>query len=79
MKTFLYVFFLIYGKLGKKVCIDIIEMVKIWKNTGKYGKNLSLRILPRFYPNFTITLSICRARILPFYQFYHQKYIHIGS
>ncbi len=41
-----------HGKYGKKVCRDLIDMVIIWKNNGKFGKILKVRFFPGFLPEF---------------------------
>lgn len=52
MKNFFHIFFRFYGKIGKKVCVDVIGLEKYWKNHGKIGKILKKVFssnLPVFY------------------------------
>lgn len=57
-----------YGKKGKKLCRGVIDMAKIWQNTGKIGKILKVRFLPRFLPEIcqrTFDMQSGNFAILP--------------
>jgi hypothetical protein len=62
------------GKIGKKVCRDVIDRVKIWKNTGKIWKKSHMRILPRNLPVFYHSKTLCIGLFYLFFLFYQQMH-----